>query len=101
MTRKYSPCWIKSNSDKRFLFSVENQKKHHVIMCSVKIVSDASENWCTRKLAHQKIGAPGKLVASGMQKTCRHKARFHLQAKKLALKLLFCFFLDIVMKFES
>ena len=30
MTRKYSPCCIKSNSDKRLLFAVENQKKHNV-----------------------------------------------------------------------
>ena len=29
MTRKYSPCWIKLNSDKRLLFAVENKKKHH------------------------------------------------------------------------
>ena len=29
MTRKYSPCWIKSNSDKRLLFAVENKKKHN------------------------------------------------------------------------
>ena len=29
MTRKYSPCWIKSNSDKRLLFAVEKNKKHH------------------------------------------------------------------------
>ena len=28
MTRKYSPCWIKSNSDKRLLFAVEKKKKH-------------------------------------------------------------------------
>ena len=31
MTRKYSPCWIQLNSDKRLLFAVENKKKHHVI----------------------------------------------------------------------
>ena len=29
MTRKYSPCWIQLNSDKRLLFAVENKKKHH------------------------------------------------------------------------
>ena len=28
MNRKCSPCWIKSNSDKRLLFAVENKKKH-------------------------------------------------------------------------
>ena len=28
-TRKYSPCCINSNSDKRLLFAVENKKKHH------------------------------------------------------------------------
>ena len=27
MTRKYSPCWIRLNSDKRLLFAVENKKK--------------------------------------------------------------------------
>ena len=29
MTRKYSPCCIKSNSDKRLLFAVEKRKEHH------------------------------------------------------------------------
>ena len=31
MTRKYSPCLIKLNSDKRLLFAVENKKKHHEV----------------------------------------------------------------------
>ena len=31
MTRQYSPCWSKLNSDKRLLFAVENKKKHHKI----------------------------------------------------------------------
>ena len=31
MTRKYSPCWIRLNSDKRLSFAVENKKKHHIL----------------------------------------------------------------------
>ena len=34
MTRKYLPCWIKSNSDKRLLFAVENKKKIRWVNCS-------------------------------------------------------------------
>ena len=35
MTRKYLPCWIKLNSDKRLLFAVENKKKHYFRILSV------------------------------------------------------------------
>ena len=38
MTRKYSPCRIKSNSDKRLLFAVENKKKHH--KCRYRVCSE-------------------------------------------------------------
>ena len=37
MTRKYSPLWIKLNSDKRLLFAVEKNKKHHILQKKLPI----------------------------------------------------------------
>ena len=48
MTRKYSPCWIKSISDKRLLFAVENKKKHHEENCK-------SSSLCTVEILHRPI----------------------------------------------